>query len=92
MDISEDVRDKLQRVPSGDRWEWAVKNITEKKWHLTEKDFEKDAMFLDAKYSKSESIVKFLQDLSEAVIISHPRALFLHAWLTEIRKHLNGFA
>ena len=83
-DISENIMDKLKDAPSkNERWKWAVDNIMQRKWHLTVDDFEKDAESLSCKYSATQDIVNFLDDLNKKVTISSANALFLHAWFKQ---------
>ncbi len=82
-DLSDDVHDIIKVAPSEGRWNWAVENIMQKKWHLTIDDFEKDAKFLSHKYPTAYDIAGFLCELGQKVTVSSANAPFLRAWFKQ---------
>jgi hypothetical protein len=80
IDIEGSVIEKLRIAPTKERWNWAVDNIMERKWHLKVEDFQKDAEILNKKYTTPSGIVVFLNNLYEQVSVTSANALFLRAW------------
>lgn len=82
-DITDDIRQKLKAAPTEKRWNWVVDNIMQRKWSLSLEDFEKDASELNNKYTKSEDVATFLENIGKSVTISSANALFLRAWFKQ---------